>query len=97
MKTCCFGPDGVAPFETLFGVKPIFAMQLSALVPQEEVLARARPFELVMALINRSEPLVSRTVGEECRCQISETVLLIRGKQPEGSKLQPVCDMALSR
>ncbi len=59
--------DSVAPFEILFVLKPRFAMELSALVPGEEVLARARPFELAMALINRAERLVLRTVHETCR------------------------------
>ena len=31
------GPDGVAPFEILFGVKPRFAIESSVVIPGEEV------------------------------------------------------------
>ena len=37
-------------------------MEPSEHVPEEEVLARARPFELAMALISRAERLVPRSV-----------------------------------
>ncbi len=54
--------NGIALFEILFAVKPMFAMEPSEHVPEEEVLARARPFELAMALISRAERLVPRSV-----------------------------------
>ncbi len=54
----------------------------------EEILANARPFELAMALINRAERLVPRTMHREERHRIGDLVLLRRGNQPEGSKFQ---------
>ena len=82
------GPDGVAPFEILFGVKPRFAIEWSGAVPGEEVLDNARPFELALALINRAERLVPRPLQEEAHYQIGDRVLLRRGKQPEGSRFE---------
>ncbi len=52
------GTDGVGPFEMLFGVKPVLAIESSVATPGEEVLAKARPFKLALALINRAERLV---------------------------------------
>ena len=78
------GPDGAAPFETLFRVKPRFAIESSSATPGEEVLANARPFELSLALTNRAELLVPRTFPKEARYQIGSRVLLRSGKQSEG-------------
>ncbi len=45
-------PDGIAPFEILFGVKPRFAIEPYDAVPGKEVLTNARLCELEMSLIN---------------------------------------------
>ncbi len=82
------GPDGVATFEILFGVKPRFAIESFGAIPGEDVLANARTFGLPMALINRAERLVPRTLENEARYQIGDMVLLRNGKRPEGSKFE---------
>ena len=82
------GPDGVPPFEILFGVKYRFAIESSSAIPGEEVLANARPFELALALINRAERLLPRTLQKEAQYQIGDRVLLRRGKRPDGSKFE---------
>ncbi len=56
------GPDGVALFEILFKVKPRFAIESSGAISGTELLSNARPFELALALINRAERLVPRTL-----------------------------------
>ena len=78
----------MAPFEILFGVKPRFAIEYSGAVPGEAVLANARPFELALALINRAERLIPRTLQTEAHDQIGDRVLLRRGKKPEGPKFE---------
>ncbi len=74
------GPDGVAPFEILFGVKPRFAIESPGTSPGEEILTNARPFEPTMALINRDDHLIPRIRQNETHYQI--------GKQPVGSKVR---------
>ncbi len=56
------GTDGITPFEILDGVKPRFSIEPSVCAPGAEILSQTRPFKLAMALINRSERLVPRTV-----------------------------------
>ncbi len=79
-------PDGVEPFQILFGVKPRFTIESAGTSPGEEVLANARPFELAMGLISRAERLVPRILQKEAHYQIGDMVLLRCGRQPEGSK-----------
>ncbi len=74
------GQDRAEHFEILFGVKPRFVS------PGDAVLAHARLFELAMALINRAERLVPRTLQKEAGYQIGDMLLCRSGKQPEGSK-----------
>ena len=59
------GVDGLSSFEVLFGVKPRFAVEPSRKKPGEEVVASARHCEVAMALINRAERLVPRTIHPE--------------------------------
>ena len=59
---CILGTDGIAPFEILLGVKPIFSIEPSVRTSGAEFLSHARSLELAMALINRAERLVPRTV-----------------------------------
>ena len=82
------GTDGVTPFEILYGVKPRFSIEPSLCVPRAEVLSHARPSELAMALINRAERLVPRTVHRDRRYEIGDMVFLRRGSLPVGSKFQ---------
>ncbi len=78
----------MATFEILFGVKPSFAIESSGAIPGEEVLANTRPFKLALALINRAERLVPRTLQNEAHYRIGDMVLLRCAKHPEGSKFE---------
>ncbi len=82
------GSYGVATFDILFGVNPRFAIESSDAIPGEEILGNARAFELALALINRAEHLARRTFQKEAHDQICDSVLLRRGKLPEGSKFE---------
>ncbi len=72
----------------MFGVKHRFAIESSGAIPGQEVLPNARPVELALTLINRAESLAPCTLQKEALSQIDDRVLLRRGKQPEGSKLE---------
>ena len=80
--------DGITPFEILFRVQPRFSIEPPVPTTGAEVLSHARCFELAMALINRAERLVPRTVHGDTRFQIGDMVFLRRGRLPEGSKFQ---------
>ena len=66
----------------------MFAIESSGVTPGEEVLGNDRPFELALALTNRAERLVPRTLQKEMHYQIVDRVLLRRGRQPEGSRFE---------
>ena len=82
------GADGASPFEVLFGVKPRIAIDGVEAVPEESIVANARPLELALALIMRAERLIPRIESQEAIFEIGDLVLLRRGNQPRGSKFE---------
>ncbi len=56
------GTDGIVLFEILFVVKPRFSTEPSVYTTGAEVLSHTRSFKIAMALMNRAERLVPRSV-----------------------------------
>ncbi len=69
------GPDEVAPFALLVGVKPSFAVEFFDAIPGEEAYANDRTFKLAREVKNHIKRLVPRGMRKELRYQIGYMAL----------------------
>ena len=81
------GPDGVSPFEAMFGVRPRSSHEPPEVEYVASNTALFREFEVAAMKATRASRIVAKASPPEANFKVEDMVLMRRGKNTKGAKL----------
>ena len=81
------GPDGVSPFEAMFGVRPRSSHEPPEVEYVASNAALFREFEVAAMKATRASRIVAKASPAEDNFKVGDMVLMRRGKNTKGAKL----------